>query len=255
MKYARLLFTKIFLVSILTSGQAFALEIISVGDSITQGLFRTFGGSESGVTSPQNGSVNFGGYQPRLNQRLDSEVSASTVYNYGVAGANSRDGLNRISSTLNSRPADYVLINYGANDLFQGISDIANQAHMRLMMIESLNSGVTPIIAEITPNTNTEFRSDLDGFIANFYNVRIRGLIEDFSEANNPVNLSIANLYQRLRGGWRSVPYHSGDGLHMNGSGNNVMADEWLAAIQRQIELDASSSASIIPAIDLLLLD
>ena len=180
------------------------------------------------------------------------ERETNHLHNYGVAGANSRDGLNRISSTLNSRPADYILINYGANDLFQGISDIANQSFMRLMMIESLDRGVTPIIAEITPNTNTEFRSDLDGFIANFYNVRIRGLVEDFAESNNPVDLSIANLYQQLRGGWNSVPYHSGDGLHMNGNGNSAMADEWFAAIQRQIELDSSSSPIIAP-IQLLL--
>ncbi len=255
MKNAKLLFANSFLALMLFSGQALSLEILSVGDSITQGLFRTFGGSQSGVTSPQNGSANFGGYQPRLNQRLDSEVAPSTVYNYGVAGANSRDGLIRISATLNSRPADYILINYGANDLFQGISDVANQAFMRLMMIESLESGVTPIIAEITPNTNTEFRSDLDGFIANFYNVRIRGLINSFAGASNPVNLSIANLYQRLRPGWTNVPYHSGDGLHMNGAGNNVMADEWLAAIQRQIEIDSSASSVILPPIQLLLLE
>jgi len=239
----------------LHSSQVLALEILSVGDSITQGLFRTFGGSQSGVTSPQNGSVNFGGYQPRLNQRLDAELIASTVYNYGVAGANSLDGRNRISTTLNSRPADYILINYGANDLYQGLSDQANQANMRLMMIASLTAGVTPIIAEITPNTNTEFRSDLDGFINNFYNVRIRGLIDDFAEASDPVSLAIAHQYQQLRPGWTSVPYHSGDGLHMRGSGNNVMADEWFAAIVRQTALDKLNNPPTIVPVLLLLLE
>ncbi|MBX2868998.1 MAG: SGNH/GDSL hydrolase family protein [Acidiferrobacterales bacterium] len=230
---------------------AHGLEVLTAGDSITQGLFRTLGGSQSGVTSPQNGSANFGGFQPRLNQRLDAEVEASTVYNYGVAGANSRDGLTRINTILDSRPADYILINYGANDLYQGISDSANQSFMRLMMIESLEKDVTPIIAEITPNTNREFRSDLDGFIKNFYNVRIRGLIDDFAEASEPRELAIANHYQKLRPGWTSVPHHSGDGLHMGGSGNTVMADEWLAAIKRQIDFDRTISIS--PILPLLL--
>ena len=79
MNFAKIIFLKSVLILMFTSNQAFALEILTVGDSITQGLFRTFGGSQSGVTSPQNGSINFGGYQPRLNQRLDSEIAASTV--------------------------------------------------------------------------------------------------------------------------------------------------------------------------------
>ncbi len=240
------------LTAMLVCQPAFALEILSAGDSITQGLFRTFGGSQSGVTSPQNGSANFGGFQPRLNQRLDAEVESSTVYNYGIAGANSRDGVSRVNTILNSRPADYILIAYGANDLYQGISDSANQAFMRQMMIASLNKGVTPIIAEITPNTNREFRSDLDGFIRNFYNVRIRGLIDDFANAGDPAELAIANHHQKLRPGWTSVPHHSGDGLHLNSSGNRVMADEWLAAIIRQIEFDRPIS---IAPINSLLLD
>lgn len=228
---------------VLSTTPATALEIISAGDSITQGLFRTAGGAVSGITSPVNGAANIGGYQPRLNARLDREIESSSVYNYGVAGANSRDGISQVGSALAARPADYILIMYGANDLYQGISDSANQVFVANMIGQSRQAGVVPIISEVTPNTSV---SGFDSAIANLYNVRLRGVAEDYE-------VEIAPMYQQLRPGWLSAPYHSGDQLHLNGRGYRVMADQWFARLKKSVHSGQVQAAATV--VSTLLLD
>ena len=110
------------------STPAMALEVLTVCDSITQGLQRTSNGQLYGNLSPGNGRANFGGYQPWLNQLLDDGIEPSTVYNWGIGGETSSQTVGRINNVLNSRPADYILILCGVNDLFHGISSSATSA-------------------------------------------------------------------------------------------------------------------------------
>ena len=120
--YRRLSACLIFLMLAAAGTPSAALEILTVCDSITQGLQRTSSGQLFGNLSPGNGRANFGGYQPRLNQLLDARIEPSTVYNWGIGGETSNQTVGRINNVLNSRDADYILILCGVNDLFRGIS-------------------------------------------------------------------------------------------------------------------------------------
>ncbi len=230
--------------SLVSVGSSFGLEVLTSGDSITQGLGRTAAGQEFGVTSPVNGAANIGGYQPVLNQQLDAAVEPSTIYNWGVAGDRSFHGVSRIGGVLNSRPADYILIMYGANDLYQGLSSSATQANMDNMISQSFAREVTPIIAEITPNTSN---GNFDAAIAFDYNPRLHALAA-------VREIEIAPMYQALRGLWQVVPYTSGDGLHLNGTGYNVMTTQWfdrIASIEQAN--NAIDAAAVTAALKLLL--
>ena len=106
---------------LLAPGVSHARTIVglTVGDSITQGLVRDFFGNVGGVTSPQSGSKNFGGYQPPAVSQFNADnADTLELYNWGVAGALSVEGIDRTRTALASRDADVVFIEYGANDAY-----------------------------------------------------------------------------------------------------------------------------------------
>ena len=230
----------IFFVLLFTTFNASALVLLCHGDSITQGLKRDAFGNVSGVTSFQNGSKNFGAYLPLLNTKLDASIEPSSLYNWGHGGDNSAVGLGRINTVLNSRSADYILIMFGANDLYQGISSSGTKANIKTMIDRSRAKGVDPIISTITPNTNGSFNPA----IRLDYNPKI-------FEAANEKNVPIADNYLALDGpNFQAVPYHSGDKLHLSNAGYQQMAQAWFDVID-QLE----GSSVIIPIIQMLLLD
>ncbi len=221
-----------------------ALDILTAGDSITQGLQRTASGAVFGITSFQNGSVNIGGYQPRLKARLDAQVESSTLYNWGRGGENSAGGVGRINSILNSRTADLILIMYGANDLYQGISSSGTRANISVMIDRSRASGVIPIISEVTLNTNGSFNPS----IRLDYNPMIHSLA-------NQKGVSIATNYVALDGpNWYAVPYHSGDQLHLSNAGYERMAEAWLNVI-RGTSIPGSGGGYLESVMQIIFLD
>lgn len=214
----------------------YALEVLSLGDSITQGLQRTASKVIYGITNPVNGAANIGGYQPYLNHSLNYYIEPSAVYNWGIAGETSKGGLARIQSVLNSRSADYILILYGANDLNSGISASTTQANIRSMVEISRNANVIPIISEITPYNLHTTR------IENQYNPLL-------NELSLEEGVTIVPMYQKMIQNWNSIPYHSGDGLHLSTEGNNFMGALWFNTIQ-----DINGTHNIVPILQLLLL-
>ena len=218
---------------------AHSLNVISFGDSITQGLKRTATGFLYGITSHQNGSVNIGGYQPYLNSKLDSNLEASTVYNWGHGGDRSTDGVSRINGVLNSQSADYILIMFGANDLFHGISSSSTKANISTMVSRSRAKNVEPIISQITHNT---FVNGFNPAIRLDYNPKIQALA-------NERNVPIALNYVAIDGpNWYAVPYHSGDQLHLSNAGNERLAQEWFDVLK-----SLNPKAIITPILELLL--
>lgn len=227
----------LFLIIISVPTTTYALEILSFGDSITQGLQRTASKIKYGITSPVNGAANIGGYQPFLNKSLDIYIEPSTVYNWGISGETSRGGLMRIQNILNSRQSDYILILYGANDLNAGISASTTQANIRSMIRISRAANVIPIISELSPYNLHTSR------IENQYNP----LLNDLSIEEN---VTIVPMYEDMIENWNSTPYHSGDRLHLSTNGYVVMSELWFRAIQ---DTD-NDSYSIAPIIQLLLM-
>lgn len=214
-----LLLILLFLVFFPSAGRC--LEILTYGDSITQGLQRTSGLILYGVTSPVNGAANIGGYQPYLNNILDQNIESSNAYNWGVSGETSLGGLGRIESVLSSRVADYILILYGANDLNAGISASATKANVKSMVQKCRQYNVVPILSELTPYNS--FTSQ----VPYLYNPAIRALAEE-------ENTTIVLMYENMIKGWNSIPYHSGDGLHLSDLGYVVMSNYWFEAILKE---------------------
>ena len=212
----------ILLFTILNSftANAHAIIVLTICDSITQGLQRTASGVIFGRTVPGNGAANVGGYQPRLNQLLNANVGPSVVYNWGTGGERTFETVGRINAVLNSRPADYILILCGANDVFWGISSNTVKANIAFMIDQSRNKNVIPIISDLTPFTaggrNTAVRLD--------YNPKILALGQEKT-------VTAVSQYAALDAGWYSVPYHSGDELHLSNAGYARMADTWFDAL------------------------
>lgn len=243
------------------STPSLALEVLTVCDSITQGLQRTGSGQLFGNLSPGNGRANFGGYQPRLNQLLDDGIEPSTVYNWGIAGETSPQTVRRINSVLNSRPADYILILCGVNDLFNGISSSTTSANIKVLIERSLAKDVTPVVAELTPYTSGQ-TDPIDRNIWANYNPKIRAVANSmgvpiaylYGEGNNYNASSWANDMRRCwKGGPlcdNAPPYTSGDGLHLSDLGYKVMTEIWYEVLREQ-----EGGPNITPSVNLLLLD
>ena len=239
---ARLISFILFLGLASASVNARALEIVTLCDSITQGFQRNGAGQIFGITSPVNGAANIGGYQPRLNQLLDTNIEASNVYNWGIGGENSAQTVNRINAVLNARPTEYVLILCGSNDLYQGLSSSATSANVGTMIDRTRAAGAVPIISEITPNI-FDAGGAYDNFIANIYNPDLKTMAAGR-------DATIILTFFEMRALWESQ-YNSGDGLHLSNAGYVKLADLWFETI-RDVH---NSSSQDVPAINLLLLD
>jgi lysophospholipase L1-like esterase len=121
----------IFAINTLANGST----IIAFGDSITAGY----------------GSIS-GGYPPKLETLLAQHCKPSTVYNAGVGGEQTPEGLSRFDELLNSFPANFILIMEGANDVSSGISVETTQFNLQAMIDKCKVFGITPLLATLTPS-------------------------------------------------------------------------------------------------------
>lgn len=219
--------------------QAKDYTILTVGDSITQGLPE--------IGSPQSGT-RVGGYEPRLENEVSSQTGgkhSAAVYNWGIMGEIAANGEARINGILNSRSAEFILIMEGANDVFGGDTFSHTINALDGMVTKSLAKGVTPILSNITPNTSSPFGGLLNPLIVGNYNPAIADIADNH-------DIPLVDNYSALASNWGS--YDSGDGLHPNGSGYQRMAEEWFKALEPLLSL-ATTTPNITPVLQLLLLD
>ena len=181
---------------------AHAIVVIGFGDSITYGT-----GSYTG------------GYETKLEPLLISRCGEAVVLNYGSQGEATAIGSGRIDAPLAEQPnANFILILEGTNDLFSGMSLGSTQYHLEVMINKSRNAGVTPILGTLTPDTRSgSGAKDIYGT----YNPLIQSI-----GAN--LGVTVVDMWAATApnwGGW------SGDGIHPNDGGYNVMAMAWDGAI------------------------
>lgn len=193
--------------------------ILAFGDSITQGLKRDAGGTIWGIQYvPQGARV--GGYEPYLEQEFRSNGLAAYVHNWGYTGERTTTGLSRLQSIVSSHSGvyDYCLLMEGANDLYAGINANTTAFNLGVMADTCRNSGVVPIMTTITPNTYLSRGSDIE----TFYNPAIESIASG-------KNVTLVDQYGAVRPNWSSL--NSGDGLHLNSAGDQVMAKEWFTVL------------------------
>ncbi len=190
---------------------ASATVIIGFGDSITKGT--------PYVTEKEGAGKRIGGYEPKLEALLKADKRTSYVYNWGVGGEDTSQGVIRIDDVLDSYShVDYILIMEGTNDigLFSSQTTISN---IKTMLERSAERSVRPIIATLTPDTQNGTKT----VIPNELNPGIKKLAEE-------KNILLSDHYAAMVKNWASL---SADGLHPNDAGYQVMADTWFKTIQK----------------------
>jgi len=187
-------------------------EILTFGDSITKGW--------PYVAYDQNGTRR-GGYQQKLEAYLAAAAYPSYVYNWGVGGESTPEGVNRIASVLASRPADYILIMEGANDVLNGISENTTRTNIGIMIDRSRQWNVIPIVGNITPNT---MNATYDARVRDRYNPQVESIVA-------AKKVDFANQFDSLRPEWITLPLHCGDHLHPNIDGYRRIATTWCDVI------------------------
>jgi lysophospholipase L1-like esterase len=185
-------------------------QYVAFGDSITYGL----------------GSF---GYPPRLETLLIAKYGAAKVWNAGIGGEGTTDGLARIDYILSGTNSKYLLLMEGTNDAANLLMSIATvDANLREMCRRAVAAGWTPVLATITP------RSDWIWYVSSYrarfdeLNARIRQIAVD-------LGLTLADAYAAFMaypassGGYTSLLF---DGVHPNSTGYQVLAEAWFAALK-----------------------
>lgn len=252
-----------FLILALTLGSfssqaASNLDIISYGDSITAGLARTSGEVVScpdGVSlepgryedEPRdacygNGVINQGGYQPTLVNLFTLDEFTPSISNYGFSGIRSDQMIPMISSIISARPrAEYIVIMAGSNDAVEGVSSSTVIANLASMVSLAKSRGLIPVISTVTPNTRaTEFER------------KAREYSEDIRIYAASSGVLLADSRAALGADW--MDNHSGDGLHLNGVGNTILANLIHTTLGLNLpQPGASKDIILVPILDLLL--
>ncbi len=178
------------------------LDVIAFGDSITAGSIDPDG-------------TDRGGYPLVLQHIYDSQGANVTVYNRGLRGERTVDGVNRIRRYIGG--SGYILIQEGNNDVIFGISPQTIVNNLSIMLDKCQATPTVPILGLLTPDSrhhNTEH-------IANSVNPLIRTLAQNRQ-------VSLVNTFDAVAESWDVWSF---DGLHPNYDGMLALARAWHRAI------------------------
>jgi acyl-CoA thioesterase-1 len=111
--------------------------VVALGDSLTSG---------QGVDPEFN-------YPSRLQRMIDEEGYSYRVVNYGVSGDTSAQGLNRLQSVLELKPA-IVIVELGANDGLRGMPAQVTQKNLAEIVNRLKSRNVRVVLAgmQVPPN-------------------------------------------------------------------------------------------------------
>ena len=191
--------------------------LVCLGDSLTAGYGATVPGEDDRNKS----------YPAFLQAKVNI-----TVVNAGVSGDTAEEGLNRVKKEVLSQNPGIVIIELGANDLFQNIPISTTQAMLQ-KIIAMINNGSRKI------------------YLAKFYSksmVRIMlsmlqitdydkqtVLIEQYDAMFN--TLAKSNNTELIDDIWDGLSEkHMSDGSHPNAEGYRIMAENYFKALKPHLE-------------------
>jgi acyl-CoA thioesterase I len=171
--------------------------IVAFGDSLTAGVVENT-------------------YPDYLQQLLDEHGYSYRVDNQGVSGDTTTDGLARIGNVTAAHPA-LVVLEFGGNDGLRGIPVTATKQNMEEMLSRLKEAKIPVVLAGITlpPNYGPDYVQPFTAMfpeVAKKFNVRLLPFI-------------LLHVYQH---GDMMQP----DGIHPNGAGNKVVAQDIFAFIK-----------------------
>jgi lysophospholipase L1-like esterase len=185
-------------------------QYVAFGDSITYG-------------------AGFYGYPPRLEALILEKYGSAKVWNAGVGGEQTADGLARIDYILSGTNSKFLLLMEGTNDAANLLVSIDTAAfNLREMCRRTVAAGWTPLLATIPP------RSDWVWFVPN-YQARITDLNARIRQIALDLNLILVDHfaaffnYPAELGGYPALLF---DGLHPNSTGYQLMAETWFAGVK-----------------------
>lgn len=171
--------------------------IVAFGDSLTAGVVENT-------------------YPEYLQKLLDEHGYKYRVENQGVSGDTTTDGLARIDNVIAARPA-LVILEFGGNDGLRGIPVDATKKNMQ-EMIERLKQAKIPVVlAGITlpPNYGPDYVQPFTAMfpeLAKKFKVRLLPFL-------------LIDVY-------RHSDMMQPDGIHPNGAGNRVVANDMYRFIE-----------------------
>jgi acyl-CoA thioesterase-1 len=183
--------------------------IVAFGDSLTAGVVQKT-------------------YPEYLQQLLDENGYRYRVENQGVSGDTTTDGLARIQNVMDAHPA-LVLLEFGGNDGLRGIPVEASKQNLA-DMIEKLKEARIPLVLlgiTLPPNYGPDYVQPFTAMfpqLARQYKIRLLPFL-------------LISVYKH-------PDMMQPDGIHPNGSGNRVVAEDvfhFIAPLLKRSEPKKSS--------------
>jgi acyl-CoA thioesterase-1 len=187
--------------------------LVCLGNSLTAG----YGATAPGV---DDRSKSYPAY-------LQDKVNISVV-NAGISGNTTSQGLSRVDTDVLSKNPQIVIIELGANDLFQGIP-ITNTRDNLQKIINKINNGdrkiylakfYTDEIARTMANNSGIINYGLQTVLINQYD----NMFNTLSSLNNIV--LIDNIWDNVWG------IHMSDSVHPNATGYEIMANNYFEILR-----------------------
>lgn len=197
--------------------------IVGFGDSITYGKIR-------GDKVPEKG------YVPRLELLVNDRFyrdGGGLVINEGECAELTEDGAQRLEDVILTHRGRYLLFHEGTNDVIwpQFFTVAYVNANIRYMIETALKYGIQPIISTLIPRDPNHLTGKL---YLRLRAIEMSNYIRTLSEELKIPLVDFWNIfsgYQELYG-WYNEDSVMGDYVHPNEKGYQIMAEEWLKALQ-----------------------
>ncbi len=190
-------------------------KYIAFGDSITYGC--GYGTCEHDPPI---------GYPPRLEKLLAQRIGPSQVVNQGVPGEETREGILRIASVLESEKARYILLNEGTNDVVHAEYPLSVTEECSKGLIEtSLAYGTYVVYSTIIP------RKDWFWYAPYFHN-KLLSIVKLQRKLAKKYSLPLADFFKAFTDNPNWMDELLSEGNHPSRKGYQLMAEVWEQAIE-----------------------
>jgi acyl-CoA thioesterase-1 len=185
--------------------------IVTFGDSLTQGV--------AGKSYPDY-----------LQDLLDRNGYSYRVDNQGVSGDTSSDGLGRIDNVIAAHPA-LVILEFGGNDGLRGVPIESTRKHLEEMISRLKQANIPVALAGITlpPNYGPDYVKPFTAMfpeLAREYHLRLLPFL-------------LVHVYQHPE-------MMQPDGIHPNGRGNEVLAEDVFELVRPLLKRDRNKKIGIL---------
>lgn len=145
-------------------------------------------------------------------------ITGKTVYNRGVGGSRTFEGVSAVGTVLNRYTPGYLLILYGVNDLIHGASQDSIITNLRTMIQAAKANSTVPVIATLTPtyDSHTWVADDV---------IALNGQIRTMAAEEG---VDVADLEAAFDADASLILV---DGLHPSASGARVIAETFAVYI------------------------